>query len=98
MRTTDTQLARSSDQLLQLDNAAGINNGEYLVMGHDSASLSTYSNTELPMSINDYVRRVDREWLVEEAGETGQLRLMVDTTKLPTQPIGFRKLFCHCGQ
>lgn len=86
-------VARSADQMLQLDNPTGLANGEYIVIGHDNGSMASFNNTEVSMSFGNFVQRVNREWLVEEAGEIGNFRIMVDTTQLPAQPAGYNSYF-----
>lgn len=86
-------VARSSDQFLQFDSPNGITNGEYLLVGHDSASIASYSNTELTTSLQPFAQRVAREWLVEEVGDIGDFRFLIDTTMLPANPAGFDEFF-----
>ncbi|MEL6558025.1 MAG: Calx-beta domain-containing protein [Bacteroidota bacterium] len=86
-------VARSSDQFLQFDSPDGVADGEYLVVGHDSASVATYSNTELTTNLQPFAQRIDREWLVEESGDIGNFRIMIDTTMLPANPVGFEQFF-----
>ena len=45
------------------------------------------------MSFGNFVQRLDREWLVEESGNIGRFRMMVDTTQLPAQPAGYSAYF-----
>lgn len=86
-------IARSSDQMLEIENPTGLTDGEYVVIGHDGASTGSFNNTEVSMSYGNFVQRLDREWLVEEAGEIGNFRIMVDTTQLPAQPTGYNSYF-----
>ena len=86
-------VSRSPDQFLQFDSPNGVTNGEYLLVGHDSASIATYNNTELTTNLQPFAQRVDREWLVEESGDIGDFRIMIDTTMLPANPTGFEEFF-----
>jgi len=53
-------IARSPDQMLEIENPTGLTDGEYLVIGHDNASISYFNNTEVSMSFGNFVQRIDR--------------------------------------
>lgn len=86
-------IARSSDQVLEIENPTDLTDGEHVVIGHDGATISSFNNTEVTASFGNFVQRLDREWLVEEVGDVGNFRIMVDTTKLPAQPAGYNSYF-----
>jgi hypothetical protein len=86
--------ARSPDQFIQIDNATDVGDSEYLLIGHNNAAISGYSNTEVFTSLQPYVQRVDREWIVEEGGgDVGNVRFAIDTTQLPSNPSGYEAFF-----
>ncbi|MCK4700799.1 MAG: hypothetical protein KAT38_10705, partial [Bacteroidales bacterium] len=77
--------AAESGRILKADNAAGLGNGEYLLFGHDDASIVSWTNTDVPV---DSLKRIAREWRFTETGDVGALTLTVDTNKFSALPDG----------
>jgi hypothetical protein len=62
--------------------AGALDDGDFLLWGHDGASLTTQT-ADVP---NEYIQflgeRISRVWRVTEVGETGNLTIVVDVTGL----------------
>ncbi len=54
--------------------------GEYLLFGHDNASVASWISTEVP---NTEVNRLSREWRVNITGDVGTVSITIDTTGMP---------------
>ncbi|MFC2086962.1 Calx-beta domain-containing protein [Bacteroidota bacterium] len=79
--------AKSAD-IFKISNATALDAGDYLLFGHDASGISSWTTTDAPNSgVN--VKRIAREWRVDETGETGTLTLSLDTTLLPAKPAGY---------
>ncbi|MFC2087749.1 Calx-beta domain-containing protein, partial [Bacteroidota bacterium] len=85
--TTRHTTARSSG-ILQLGNADGLDDTEYLLFGHDNGSVSTWTNSEVPEADTN-IRRIAREWRFDETADVGNLTITIDTSDLPSLPAGF---------
>ena len=72
--------------IIRFDNPTSMNNGDYLIAGHDNGDISTWTTTETPF---DSVQRVAREWRVGETGEVGSIRFAVDTTFFAANPVNY---------
>ncbi|MEM9329341.1 MAG: Calx-beta domain-containing protein, partial [Bacteroidota bacterium] len=78
----DAHQAAQSNNILRVSNASSLDNDDYLLFGHDNASL-TWSGAEAP---TDSVQRIGREWVMDETGDLGTVTIAIDTTHLPTKP------------
>ncbi|HAA17749.1 MAG TPA: hypothetical protein DCP28_02855, partial [Cytophagales bacterium] len=68
--------------ILRISDPTELDNGDYLLWGHDNGAL-TWSATEIP---SDSLQRVAREWRVTETNEVGSLTVSIDTTLLAAKP------------
>lgn len=86
--SADLHTAAQSDSILKISNANDLSDGEYLLFGNDSASLS-WSSTEIPTTS---VQRIAREWRVDETGDVGTVTITLDPAKfdaIPTNHYGY---------
>jgi len=74
-----------SGGILRIGDAAGLSNGEYLLFGHDDASIVSWTNTDVPV---DSLKRITREWRFTETGDVGTLTFTVDTSDFSVLPEG----------
>ncbi len=80
--------------ILRLDNPQSIDNGDYLLIGHNGAGIDSYSTTATPPDFgNMFMERLDRVWRVDETGDFGNVRIAIDTSNLPAFTTGFEDLF-----
>ena len=81
-------LEAMSDSLLLVSNPVALDSGEFVFMGHDNGSKSTWTTFEAPLSGSN-VRRIAREWRVDIVGDPGDFSFKVDVSQLPTPENGF---------
>jgi hypothetical protein len=87
---SNTHTAAMSDNILQIENASGLDaNQEYLLFGHDGGDVTTsWTTTEAPDSgVN--IQRLAREWRLDETGDVGTIDFVVDVATFPSLPGGF---------
>ena len=65
--------------LVRINTPANLDNGEYLIWGHNNEPLNAYNVTDLPTSIE---RKIDREWKVSETGELGDIFISFDLSSV----------------
>ena len=76
--------------IFKISNADDLDDGEYILFGHDNNTISSWTTNEAPGSgIN--IQRLAREWRFEETGALGTLTFTIDTTLLPARPSGYSK-------
>lgn len=86
----ETHTAAASDTVLQISNPTALNDGDFLLFGHDNRNDNTWTTSEAP-GADSNIQRLEREWRVTETGDLGTLTLSVDSTKLPSKPAGLTK-------
>lgn len=85
---TDTHTAARSADILQIENATGLDtNQEYLLFGHDAGDVTTWTSVEAPNAGVD-IQRLAREWRLDETGDVGNMDFRVETTGFPANPTG----------
>ncbi|HYW95558.1 MAG TPA: gliding motility-associated C-terminal domain-containing protein [Bacteroidales bacterium] len=79
-----------SDGILTIGGPTDLNDGEFLLFGHDDGSISSWSSVETPAADSN-VMRLPREWRVDQSGGNGvgPVTLGLSTLKLPPLPEGF---------
>lgn len=83
---TDNHLSATSSNILNISGASDLNaDGEYLLFGHDGASINNWSGTGCPSNIN----KIEREWLLDETGNVGTVDFKISTTSLPSHTSGY---------
>ncbi|MCF8223014.1 MAG: HYR domain-containing protein, partial [Bacteroidales bacterium] len=75
--------AAMSSNILLVSNALDLDDDEYLMFGHNGDTLGTWVNAELPAGS---IRRIAREWRIDETGDPGSLAVSIDTNYLPAKP------------
>ncbi len=88
---TDAQ----SGSLLEVNSASSLGNGDYLLFGHDNASISSWTTSEAP-DAGTNIKRISREWRlnVTDGGGgdgVGTVKFVIDTTLLPARTSGYSK-------
>ena len=82
--------AAQSAGILKVSNPGSLADNDYLIFGHDNASIISWTTTEAPNGgINTY--RIAREWKFCKTGTVGTVSLTVDTTLLPARPLGYNQ-------
>ena len=83
--TEDYHLAAQSSGILKVSDAASLSDGDFLLFGHDSGLVDSWTDTEPPA---DTLKRLEREWVFDETGETGEVLVSIDTSRLGEIPDG----------
>lgn len=82
--------AAMSAGILQIENPSNMTtDGEYLLFGHDNASISSWTTTEAPSVGN--IERIAREWRFDETGTVGTVDFKISNGDLPALNSGFTK-------
>ncbi|HBX50572.1 MAG TPA: hypothetical protein DEH02_05815 [Bacteroidales bacterium] len=78
-----------SAEILEVSNASSINNGRYLLFGHDGADISSWTTSDCPdAGVN--VQRIAREWRFDKTNNVGTVKITIpDTALLPAKPDGY---------
>lgn len=89
-KTSETHIDAQSSKILEVSNPSGLGDNEFLLFGHDNASISGWTNTESPDGGTN-IKRIAKEWRFDETGEVGTTTFTIDTTLLPARPVGYSK-------
>ncbi|MCB9195414.1 MAG: T9SS type A sorting domain-containing protein [Flavobacteriales bacterium] len=73
--------------LLRIENATSMNDGDYLIFGHDNADATAWTTTETPDGGTN-MQRFAREWILDETGDIGSVDFVIDAATFPAQPAG----------
>ena len=86
---SNTHTSATSADILNIQNASGLDaDQEYLLFGHDDGdATSAWTTTEAPNGGVD-VQRLAREWRLDETGDVGTVDFVVETSAMPTLPVG----------
>lgn len=85
----NTNTDAKSAGTLEISSPSGLSDNEYLLFGHDNASIGSWTTTEIPNGDVTDARRIAREWRLSETGDVGTITVTVDTALLLTRPSGF---------
>ncbi len=79
-----------SNGILTIGGASDLEDGEFLLFGHDGGDISAWTSAETPES-DPNVIRIMREWRVDQTGGngSGSVTLGLSTGKLPALPADF---------
>ncbi|MCB0397222.1 MAG: T9SS type A sorting domain-containing protein [Flavobacteriales bacterium] len=80
--------AAQSAGILKFSSPSSLGDGDYLLFGHDNASVGSWVTTEAP-DAGTNIQRLAREWKLDETGDVGTVTITVDTTLLPARPSGY---------
>ncbi|MBE0654181.1 MAG: HYR domain-containing protein, partial [Bacteroidales bacterium] len=73
----------TSSNVLNISDPTGLNNGEYLLFGHNGGSLDDWTSAGSPSSEIDILERI---WRLDETGVINFVDFRVDVTDLPEPP------------
>ena len=78
--------------LIRFDSPLSLDDGDYIIAGHDNGSIGAFDGTNSPNS--SFVEIVDRTWQIDKNGtDIGGIRMAVDVSQLPTPNAGFQEYF-----
>ncbi|MFK7952387.1 MAG: DUF2341 domain-containing protein, partial [Ekhidna sp.] len=78
----------AQSSLLTISNASDLDDGEYVLVGHDNTDLTTWTTTDVPSDLTN-IQRVEREFRVDTTGSPGSISIAIDSDKLPTLPAEY---------
>ncbi|NSW94010.1 MAG: hypothetical protein HPY62_04780, partial [Bacteroidales bacterium] len=82
----------TSAGILNISNPSSLQNGDYLLFGHDNGTADSWSSSEIPGILNFEFRRINREWRFDETGEVGTVSLTFNFSQLPAVPAGYTRI------
>ncbi|MCK4698916.1 MAG: hypothetical protein KAT38_01215, partial [Bacteroidales bacterium] len=77
-----------SSGIFKISNADDLDDGEYILFGHDNNTISSWTTTETGGSD---IRRIKREWRLDKTGDAGAVTVSIDTTLLAVKTAGYIK-------
>ncbi len=78
-----------SDATISIGNPSDLDNGEFVLFGHDNGDISAWTATEIPNG-DPNLKRIAREWRVNiTGGDPGLLTLTLSDSLLPALQPGF---------
>jgi gliding motility-associated-like protein len=89
VNTGNQHTEAQSAATLSIGNPTDLDDGEFVLFGHDNGDISAWTDTERPNNDPD-VRRIAREWRVDlSGGDPGMLTLTLNDSILPGLLAGF---------
>ncbi|MCF8223015.1 MAG: hypothetical protein K9J25_07685 [Bacteroidales bacterium] len=83
--STDFHIDAMSAGMLRVKDPVGLDNGDYLLIGHNDADYTTWTNTETP---SDSLKRIAREWYVSETNDISTVTVAWKEDMMPALPSG----------
>ena len=78
----------AQSSLLTISNASDLDDGEYVMVGHDNMDVSAWTTTDAPSELTN-IQRVEREFRVDITGAPGTISIAIDGGQLPTLPADY---------
>lgn len=78
----------AQSSLLTISNASDLDDGEYVIVGHDNLDISAWTTTDAPSSLTN-IQRIEREFRVDITGAPGSISIAIDGNELPTLPVDY---------
>ena len=83
--TSNQHVDAQSAGILAVNTPSSLDDGDYLLFGHDNGAINAWTSTEIP-STGDVAKRLVREWRFDETGDVGTIKFTLDTALLPAKP------------
>lgn len=71
--------------IVTISNADDLDDGEYVLFGHDNGGISSWSTSEIPSA---GILRTAREWRFDNTGAPGTISIAISSDLLPALPNG----------
>lgn len=71
--------------IVTISNADDLDDGEYVLFGHDNGDVSAWSSSEIPSA---GIQRTAREWRFDNTGSPGTISIAITPDLLPALPVG----------
>lgn len=78
----------AQSSFLTISNASDLDDGEYVLVGHDNLDVSAWNTTDVPSSLSN-IQRIEREFRVDVTGTPGTISIAINGNELPTLPVGY---------
>jgi hypothetical protein len=79
--------------ILQISAPSDLNDGEYLLFGHDNMGVSSWSANEIPVGASN-IQRIQREWRFDATGgDVGTLTVDINSVNLPALPADYNTYY-----
>lgn len=78
----------AKSKFITISNASDLDDGEYVLFGHDNVAIDSWSTTDIPAG-TDSLRRLAREWRFDITGSPGTISIAIDTSDLVSKPSGY---------
>ncbi|MFZ0282779.1 MAG: hypothetical protein WAL29_14100, partial [Bacteroidales bacterium] len=72
----------TSGGILNVSAPSDLNDGEYLMFGHDNGSITDWNSAEAPAQF----LKIGREWKINKTGDPGNITIKFDISSLQTPP------------
>lgn len=81
--TYNSEAQSASSGFMRISESTDFDDNDWIFWGHDNGDVTTWSGTEVPGS----QQRLAREWLIEENGDAGSVRVTIAESDLPSTGI-----------
>ncbi|MDW3196606.1 MAG: DUF2341 domain-containing protein [Cytophagales bacterium] len=71
--------------IVTISNADDLDDGEYVLFGHDNGGVSSWTTSEIPSA---GIQRTAREWRFDNTGSPGTISIAINADLLPALPNG----------
>ncbi|MBU1719582.1 MAG: hypothetical protein KKA07_10980, partial [Bacteroidetes bacterium] len=89
---SNTHTAAQSAGILKICSPGSLGNNEYLLFGHDNGAINAWTTNEIPSSgVN--IKRIAREWRLDETGDVGTVTVSIDISTLAAPPSGYTNYY-----
>ena len=79
---TNLHVSATSAGILNISDPSGLDDGDYLLVGHDNGSITTWNN-EAPSAI----AKIPREWRISKTNDVGTTSFTADVSSFPAPPV-----------
>lgn len=80
--SSNQHLSAQSAGIFEISGATALGDGDHLLFGHNGGSISSWTTTEIS---HQMMKRIAREWRLDETGDVGNITITLDTTLLPAR-------------
>lgn len=88
VNASNAHTSSTSAGLINISNPSALGDGDYLLFGHENGDVAAWTTTESPDGGTN-IRRLAREWIINETNDVGTVDITLETATLPALPAGF---------
>ncbi len=86
--SSDKHIAAQSAGILEIGAASNLNDGKFLLFGHNNGSISGWTSIGAPQGGTAH-QIIPRQWVLDETGDVGSISVSIDFSALPAIPSGY---------